>query len=152
MIFLPKPLADRRGLPASRGPQFEKHNYIKKGPFLKEKVISQIPPGFNNSLLFSLLLRRHTPTRLHGAISQKALIFILAAVRTWTIIHLVGFNPFTIESCVCNVLYLCSRKFLLQWQLPLRHTTQRSISITAHLRNIFVVLCLISLGMDTEGL
>jgi hypothetical protein len=34
------------------------------------------------------LKRRFTSTRLHGAMSQKAVIFILAAVRTWNLTQL----------------------------------------------------------------
>jgi hypothetical protein len=58
---------------------------------------------------YASLKRRSTPTRQHGAISQKTLIFILYALRTWNLTMLecsvAAFCSATGFTWTCSVLY-----------------------------------------------
>jgi hypothetical protein len=51
---------------------------------------------------YAPLKRRSTPTRLHGTTSQKDLIFILTAVRTWNLTY----KTIILYQILCGILFL----------------------------------------------
>jgi hypothetical protein len=91
---------------------------------------------------FTPLKHRSTPTRLHGGITRKALIFIVASVRTWNLtfrIYLVQIHTHThykpIQSLkafcplyhfvnkftfLCRILGLCLSTYLVLKRIPWR--------------------------------
>jgi hypothetical protein len=54
---------------------------------IARRVVSLEKTDVSGWRQFAPLKRRPTPTRLHGAISHKELIFILAAVKTWNLTY-----------------------------------------------------------------